>query len=742
MLKNWLNRLKIWQKLTLIVVLMGLAIPVSIWVFLSQINASIDAARGELAGVEYASATVPLSTALTQHRSVASAYLGGDKAQQDNLFKANEDVDAKLARMEALDKRHGELLKSSQRFTDIRLKWQNLETNLSKLDVAQSVEQHGQLLNAIAEHTEGVIDRANLVADPDLDASYLVRAALLQLPEATMNLNSLRSFGSALASAQSKTNAEQMRLVALLSRARASLDAFKKNMDAAIRYNPSLGVGNDFVSFTTEAESFLTLTENRLVKSTIDITPADYSLAGFKTQERVTALYDQSLAALRARLQTRLDSLTDMRLWVFAGIAVILCLTILAVTGIARNLAAQVHSMGELLTKVTEVRYEAQAHGLAAAAPQEAHTGELAPPPGFDINLEEQLSIVQSSEERDRLQQSITRLLDTVSQAAKGDLTGSLAVEDETLDETTSVLADYYNQLVTDMRGIIIEVQKATAQVSAATYSMQMTTDHLAEGADFQTSQIMEITRALQSMTESVRGVSDSAARLAVVAEQGRQTAMRGDQVVARTLDGMSVIKDGMKETADKIKRLGRSSEEISEIVELISGIAKRTSILALNASIEAAMAGEAGLGFAVVAKDVEQLAVRSSSATKKVSQQIKAVQSDIYDVVASIEQASREVAHEFALTKEASDALQQIQQVSNQLSELILSISVSAKQQAQGSEHLAKSMTQISTVTQQTTQGAREVASSVNELAALAQNLKTSVSAFKIETNGNGYPL
>lgn len=735
---SWTNRLKIWQKLTLIVVIMGLAIPAAIFVFLSQINSSIDAARRELAGVEYAAATIPLANAVTQHRNVAGAYLGGDRSQQDSLYQANEEVDTRLARVEALDREYSGTLKSAQRFTEIKLKWQNLETNLSKLEPGRSAEQHSQLLNAVAEHTEAVVDRSNLVADPDLDASYLARAALLRLPEATAHLNSLRSFGAALAGAQGKTNDEQLRLVALLGRARASLDGFKKDLDSAVRYNPSLDgiVGRNFAGFTAEAEDFLKLTEERLAKSTIDVTPADYNAAGFKTQEKVTALYEQSLGALRTRLQNRLDSLTDMRLWVFAGIAIVLGLTVLVVAGIARNLTNQVHSMSELLTKVTEVRYETQAHATTHTG---GNTGELVAPTGFEINFDEQLSIVQSSEERDRLQQSITRLLDSVSQAAKGDLTGSLAVEDEAMDETTSVLADYYNQLVADMRGIVAEVQKATAQVGAATYSMQMTTDHLAQGADFQTSQIMEITRALQSMTESVKGVSESASRLALVAEQGRQTAMRGDQVVARTLDGMTVIKEGMKETAEKIKRLGRSSEEIGEIVQLISGIAKRTSILALNASIEAAMAGEAGLGFAVVAKDVEHLAVRSSEATKKVGEQIKAVQSDIYEVVASIEQASREVSVEFSLAKEASDALRQIQQVSNQLSELILSISVSAKQQAQGSEHLAKSMTQISTITQQTTQGAKEVAYSVNELAALAQSLKTSVSAFKIDANGNG---
>ena len=161
--------------------------------------------------------------------------------------------------------------------------------------------------------------------------------------------------------------------------------------------------------------------------------------------------------------------------------------------------------------------------------------------------------------------------------------------------------------------------------------------------------------------------------------------------------------------------------------------IADRTSILALNASIQAAMAGEAGRGFAVVAEEVERLADRSTEATKRIEALIKSIQTETNETVVAMEDMTREVVTGSEIANEAGKSLEEIQNVSKRLAELIQTISLSAKQQARTSDSLAKAVSDISTGTQQSAAGTKQAAVSISNLAGLAEGLLSSVSKFML---------
>ena len=203
--------------------------------------------------------------------------------------------------------------------------------------------------------------------------------------------------------------------------------------------------------------------------------------------------------------------------------------------------------------------------------------------------------------------------------------------------------------------------------------------------------------------------------------------------MVQTTIQAMDRIRNQVQETSKRIKRLGESSQEIGEITQLIGDIADRTSILALNASIQAAMAGEAGQGFAVVAEEVERLAERANNATKQIETLVKTIQGDTTAAVTAMEESTREVVEGSRLATQAGQALGEIDNVSSKLAELITSITQASKQQARGAEALARSMSEISAVTQQTAQGTKTAATSISKLAKLADELRVSVSNFKL---------
>ncbi len=417
----------------------------------------------------------------------------------------------------------------------------------------------------------------------------------------------------------------------------------------------------------------------------------------------------------------------------YIGLAIALCLGVLILAPFMRLFV-----YGPILKEAGALIHVCDAVGVGdiksrVPDPSSSELGMI----GRSLNamLDNTVALVQSRDERDLMQRSIMKLLDEVSGVAEGDLT----VEAEVTADMTGALADSFNFMIAELRRIIGQVQGTTRDVSASLGGLQSFTISLASGSEAQAAQAIEASAAIEEMATSIHQVSENASSSAAVAEQARANAEQGARAVARTIEGMKAVRDQVQETAKRIKRLGESSQEIGEIVELIGDIADRTSILALNASIQAAMAGEAGRGFGVVAEEVERLADRATEATKKAAMLVKTTQSETAEVMAAMEDTTREVVTRSAIANEAGVALGEIQGVSNRLAELIQAISDAAQQQARGSQQIARSMNEMSSVTRDTAKSTKETATAIGSLATVAENLNSSVARFKLPTNGNG---
>ena len=343
--------------------------------------------------------------------------------------------------------------------------------------------------------------------------------------------------------------------------------------------------------------------------------------------------------------------------------------------------------------------------------------------------LDRTVKLVDSQQERDKMQAAVMKLLSEVSGVAEGDLT----VQAEVTSDVTGAVADSFNLMIGQLRQIIGQVQSASRQISMSVAELRDVTENLASGSDDQAAQAVEASVAIEEMAASIHYVSENASSSASVAEQARVNAEHGTRAVTRTIEGMKAVRDQVQETAKRIKRLGESSQEIGEIVELIGDIGDRTSILALNASIQAAMAGEAGRGFAIVADEVERLADRATEATKRAGMLVKATQSETAEVMTAMEDTTREVINRSNIANEAGVALAEIQGVSNRLAELLQAISDAAQQQARGSEQVAKSMNEMSAVTRNTASGTKQTAAAINSLGLLVDNLNAIVTRFKL---------
>ena len=335
----------------------------------------------------------------------------------------------------------------------------------------------------------------------------------------------------------------------------------------------------------------------------------------------------------------------------------------------------------------------------------------------------------EQAEQNERNQQAILRLLDEMGSLADGDLTVQATVS----EDITGTIADSFNFAIEELRKLVATVNDTALMVDNATKQTQHTAVHLAKAADNQTKEINAATESIVSMAASIEEVSGNAERSSDVARHSVEVAHKGGEAVRRTIDGMNAIRETIQETSKRIKRLGESSQEIGNIVELINDIAEQTNILALNASIQASMAGEAGRGFAVVADEVQRLAERSTNATKQIEVLVRTIQADTNEAVVSMERSTTDVVGGALLAENAGAALDEIEQVSNQIASLVQNISSSARQQAGSAADVTRRTTRLREIGEQTGQATTATAASISKLSQLATQLRQTVDGFAL---------
>ncbi len=332
-------------------------------------------------------------------------------------------------------------------------------------------------------------------------------------------------------------------------------------------------------------------------------------------------------------------------------------------------------------------------------------------------------------EQNERNQQAILRLLDEMGSLADGDLT----VEASVTEDITGTIADSFNYAIEELRKLVTTVNETAIMVDSAAKQTESTAAHMAKAAENQTREINAATESIVSMAASIEEVSGNAERSSDVARHSVEVAHKGGEAVQRTIDGMNTIRETIQDTSKRIKRLGESSQEIGNIVELINDIAEQTNILALNASIQASMAGEAGRGFAVVADEVQRLAERSTNATRQIEVLVSTIQADTKEAVVSMERSTTDVVGGALLAENAGAALDEIEQVSNQIASLVQNISNSARQQAGSAADVTRRTTRLSEISAQTSKATAATAAAISKLSEFASQLRLTVAGFTL---------
>lgn len=332
-------------------------------------------------------------------------------------------------------------------------------------------------------------------------------------------------------------------------------------------------------------------------------------------------------------------------------------------------------------------------------------------------------------QQNQRNQQAILTLLDELGNLADGDLTVNATVT----EDITGAIADSFNYAVDATRRLVRAINETTDQLaSASSEASEMALDVASQSNDA-ANLISDAAQTIYIMSDNIDDISRSSADLAEEAKRSVAIASKGKSTVSETIQGMESIRENIQDTSKRIKRLGESSQQIGEIINLINDIAEQTSILALNASIQAAMAGESGRGFAIVADEVQQLAERAGNSTRQIETIIKGIQTDTNEAIASMEQSTVGVVKGANLAKAAGEDLSEIEHVSLRLADLIFDISSSAQAHSSEQGVIAENMRAIQSTAAKAAEEIGQTVQIISNLTELSNDLKKSVAGFKL---------
>jgi methyl-accepting chemotaxis protein len=344
--------------------------------------------------------------------------------------------------------------------------------------------------------------------------------------------------------------------------------------------------------------------------------------------------------------------------------------------------------------------------------------------------LDRILLLMQEAQSRHAdLQAQIQKLIGEVSGLGEG----NLRIQAQVTSNELGVLASSFNMMTEELNTLVVNVKILASGVQMATLQVFGYMEQLVDNTDTQLHHTTQAAGEVSHLASSSHRIAERAQMLAEVAREARQAALRGRQSVQQTIDGMKHINENVGVTSTKVIMLGERSREINNIMEVISNIAQQTNRLALDASVQAAVAGEHGKAFGAVAVDIRRLAERVKEQSALISQIVRGVLEDINTTSVSMRETKLETATGERLAMEVSNTLEvMFSAIERQASEIEVTNQV-ARQQRQASIRVAEMMQQVADSTRQSSVITRDVTQQIEELAQLAGQLLASVEVFKL---------
>jgi methyl-accepting chemotaxis protein len=328
------------------------------------------------------------------------------------------------------------------------------------------------------------------------------------------------------------------------------------------------------------------------------------------------------------------------------------------------------------------------------------------------------------------LSRPIARALSVAQRIAANDL--SKDIEQDHGDETGRLLVALAT-MQDNLRTAIRQIGDSSAQLASTSEQMTTVTDDALRDIRQQNDEIELAAAAVNQMSTAVEEVARNAVMATTAAQESSQSASVGKQRVEETVKVIGELFEDIQYTTQEINGLADQIQNITQVLDVIRGVAEQTNLLALNAAIEAARAGEAGRGFAVVADEVRGLAYRTQQSTSEIEGMVSAVQTGAGKAVSAMQQSSQRSQQSLKVAESAWTALNDIIHSALQINDRNVTIAAASEEQAQVAREVDRNLTSIRDLSVQTATGANQASAASGDLLRLAIDLNQMVLRFSL---------
>lgn len=320
--------------------------------------------------------------------------------------------------------------------------------------------------------------------------------------------------------------------------------------------------------------------------------------------------------------------------------------------------------------------------------------------------------------------------LSAVQRIADGDLTATVQVDRR---DEMGRLQQGIQHMAATLRELIGGIRDGVAQIASAAEELSAVTEQTSAGANSQKSETDQVATAMHEMSATVQEVARNAEQASQAANEADGQARLGDQVVGEVIAQIERLAAEVSRSSEAMNGLQQESNKIGSVMDVIKAVAEQTNLLALNAAIEAARAGEAGRGFAVVADEVRGLAQRTQKSTEEIEALIAGLQNGTKQVATAMRNSCSLTDSSVELTRKAGDSLGNITYAVSNIQSMNQQIAAAAEEQSAVAEEISRSILSVRDVSEQTATASDETAASSAELARLGNQLQTLVSRFRV---------
>ncbi|WP_282369761.1 methyl-accepting chemotaxis protein [Pseudomonas sp. PS02290] len=317
-----------------------------------------------------------------------------------------------------------------------------------------------------------------------------------------------------------------------------------------------------------------------------------------------------------------------------------------------------------------------------------------------------------------------------VERVASGDLTHNLSVDRR---DELGQLQGSIQRMTVELRQLISGIGEGVTQIASAAEELSAVTEQTSAGVNSQKVETDQVATAMHEMTATVQEVARNAEEASEAAVAADLQAREGDKVVNEAIAQIELLATEVGHSTEAMAQLKRESDKIGSVLDVIKSVAQQTNLLALNAAIEAARAGEAGRGFAVVADEVRSLAQRTQKSTEEIEELISGLQNGTRQVATIMDNSRELTVSSVELTRRAGSSLESITRTVSAIQSMNQQIAAAAEEQSATAEEINRSVLNVRDVSEQTSAASEETAASSVELARLGSHLQALVGRFRV---------